>query len=66
MRGVTHKTVYEGGEQERVLAEHVRSWAKTAADWPRVAKLLHEMADLWERYGQREDERAELDKLQDL
>ena len=64
MRGVTHKVAFEGGEQERVLAEQVRSWAKESAHWPRVAKLLHELADLWDRHGQREDERAELDKLQ--
>jgi hypothetical protein len=63
MRGVTNRSVFEGGEQERILAEQIRQWAKASASWPRVVRLLHELAAMWERSGKSQDDRAELYKL---
>jgi hypothetical protein len=52
-RGVTTRGAYEGGAQERVLAEQSREWSKiVSTKWPRTARL-------------REDVRAELEGDQD-
>lgn len=63
MRGAYSKALYEGGQQERTLAAQYRTWAGAARDgWPRMATVLDEIAQDWERQAEREDARAEQDK----
>jgi len=60
-RGPTVRDPYEGGGQERQLAEQYRSWADiTSRRWRRTTRLLRAIADSYERDAAREDERAEL------
>lgn len=63
MRGVVHKAMYEGGDQERGVAEQVRRWARAVAAWPRTGAMLRRLADSWDDFGKREDERAAKDKM---
>jgi alpha/beta superfamily hydrolase len=58
MRGVVGKAMFEGGRQERVLAEQYRVWAGKAAAKPRTAALLREIAESWDREAMSEDTRA--------
>jgi hypothetical protein len=65
MRGIYSKALYEGGIQERKLADQYRQWADTSHDrWPRMAQVLEKIAQDWERHARREDIRAEQDKLE--
>jgi excisionase family DNA binding protein len=60
-RGPTSRGVYDGGQQERVLAAQYREWAKgTAGSWPRTSRLLRRLAEDYEREARRMDERAEI------
>ena len=60
-RGVFHKGLEEGGQQERDLAATYRSFAdKLAADTPRTSTLLRRVADNYLRDARREDGRANL------
>jgi hypothetical protein len=60
MRGVYSKSLYEGGDQERELAEQYRDWAETCRrEWPRTAHILDDIVKGWEENAQREDQRAE-------
>jgi hypothetical protein len=63
MRGVYRKALFEGGVQERALAEETRSWAKAAGAWPRTAAMLHDIARSWDAEAAREDERARQDQM---
>jgi hypothetical protein len=64
MRGIYNKALYEGGDQERALADQYRRWADTSrARWPRMARVLETIAEGWEAYARREDAEAEQDKL---
>jgi hypothetical protein len=63
MRGVYSKALYEGGDQERVLAEEARSWARDAAGFPRTRAILTRIADGWDAQASAEDTRAKQDKL---
>ena len=63
MRGGFSKAIYEGGGQERGLSEQAREWAKATTAWPRTHALLLEIADSWDRWAQREDERARQDEM---
>ena len=64
MRGVYTKDLYEGGAQERDLARQCRDWAAVSrAHWPRMARVLEMMAQIWEEHAQREDMEAEQMKL---
>ena len=64
MRGIYNKALYEGGDQERALADQYRGWADTSrARWPRMARVLEIIAEGWEAYARREDAEAEQDKL---
>ena len=64
-RGVVVRDPYEGGRQERELAEQYRCWAEEVdAEWPRTGRVLRQLANLYERDAAREDERAE--RLADL
>jgi hypothetical protein len=61
-RGFTSRGVYDGGDQERELAERYRRWAKqTAGAWPRTSRVLRGLAEDYERQAQGEDAEAEVD-----
>lgn len=65
MRGTYSKSLFEGGTQERLLAEQYRQWAMiTRPKWPRVTTLLETMALEWDQHARREDVEAEQDKLE--
>ena len=60
-RGVTRRGVYDGGEQERALANKYREGAKTTAHtWRRTSRLLRRLADSYERHARHEDARAQV------
>ena len=63
MRGVTSRSLYDGGGQERALAAQARQWSKLAVAWPRTAKLLEEIAKSWEQHADWEDTRARQDEM---
>ena len=51
---------YDGGRQERQLAEKYRAWADQVRDeWPRAGKLLDLIVKSYEADGRREDGSAE-------
>jgi len=59
-RGVTSRGVFEGGAQERELAQKWRSWAEILSSrWPRTRAMLERIADSWEHHAKQEDIRAE-------
>lgn len=62
-RGVHTRGMFAGGEQERELAEKYREWASKCLKWPRTQQLLAGIASEWDADAQREDERAEQDKI---
>jgi hypothetical protein len=65
-RGVTWRGVYDGGEQERGLAQQYRKWSSVVrTKWPRTARILHDLAESYEREARREDLKAELDADRD-
>lgn len=60
-RGVTSRGVFEGGNQERVLARQYGDWAtQTAGRWRRTSRLLRLLSEDYERDARREDERAKV------
>ncbi|MFT4926887.1 MAG: hypothetical protein ACI8WB_002986 [Phenylobacterium sp.] len=62
-RGVTTRSMVEGGAQERSLAAYYRSHAeKHQFSYLNVAQLLEEIAKSYEWEAQREDEQANLNK----
>lgn len=63
MRGVYGKALYEGGVQERTIAEQYRSWAKAAVDWPRTSAMLERIAQNYDRDAKEEDIRAKQDQM---
>lgn len=63
MRGVVTKAMFEGGGQERALADQARSWAKTAENWPRTHGMLIRLAEAWQAWAGHEDERAKQDEM---
>lgn len=59
-RGVTTRGPYDGGSQERALAQTYRAWAdKVRADWPRAGAVLDGLADGYDADARREDAQAE-------
>ena len=59
-RGVTSRSLTEGGAQERELADKYRGHAEACKiEWPRTAKALLAVADDYERHAVREDERRD-------
>lgn len=59
-RGVSIRGGYDGGRQERKLAEKYRAWADQVRDeWPRAGKLLDLIAKSYEADARREDGSAE-------
>ena len=59
LRGVTTRTMYEGGEQERRLAKKFREDAERCRNnWPFTARLLRQIADRYDAQAIDEDMRA--------
>lgn len=63
-RGVVFKQMFEGGEQERLIATKWRSWAeKMDIRWMRTRAMLERIASGWSSHAKAEDERKEKDRL---
>jgi hypothetical protein len=63
-RGVTTKDVFEGGKQERELAQKWRSWADIIdLRWIRTKTMLERIAASWDAQAISEDERADKDRI---
>jgi len=58
MRGVHGRGVYEGGDQERDLADTYRRDAALSSTWPRTAALLLAIAKTWEEQAKHVDTEA--------
>jgi hypothetical protein len=58
MRGVHGKQIFEGGTQERALADENARWADIAVAWPRTSALLRAIASSWRVDAEREDTEA--------
>ncbi len=64
-RGVVTKSPFEGGQQERTLAEKFRRYSgKWAIRFPRTAAILRKIADGYENEAKREDKEAEREDLE--
>jgi hypothetical protein len=64
-RGVVNKAMFEGGAQEKVLAQTWRDIAeKLGLRWPRTRAMCERIASSWESDAKHEDERAEQQRLQ--
>lgn len=63
MRGVYMKAMFEGGKQERDLAQQYREWAKANAAFPRTKAMLNAVAKRWDAYAKEADEQASRDRL---
>ena len=64
MRGVYTKAMFEGGVQERDLAQQYRNWAeRQAATCIRTRSMLIAIARSWEADAKRADEEAARDRL---
>lgn len=63
MRGVHHKGLYDGGNQERELARTHHLDAELTSTWPRTSNLLNTIARKWEADAEREDIEAGQRKL---
>lgn len=63
MRGVYSKALYEGGPQERALAEQYREWSKLADRWPRTSTMLETIASRWDNDANQADSEAEKDMM---
>jgi hypothetical protein len=60
-RGVTTRSLHDGGKQEWDLAADYRSRAQRfGARWPRTANILRSLAEGYESEARREDSQAEL------
>jgi hypothetical protein len=64
-RGAVWKGLYDGGNQERALANQYRDWADITGKWPRTSALLRQIADDWDGHARLADSEAELDQLRD-
>ena len=64
-RGVVTKSPFEGGQQERTLAEKFRRYSdKWAIHFPRTAAILRKIAEGYENKAKREDREAERKDLE--
>ena len=60
LRGVTSRTLFEGSQQERSLADRgLDDAARIAAKWPLTAQLLRELAASYKSEASREDQQAD-------
>lgn len=58
-RGMTSRSLGEGGEQERALVSRYRAYSKaTALEWPRTSAVLDRIARSYEEDARRHDEDA--------
>ena len=64
-RGSFRKELFDGGNQERGLAQQYRDWAAAARNWPRTKALLERIAEDWDRQAKRADTEARLDQVRD-
>jgi hypothetical protein len=63
-RGVVSYGLYEGGDQERTIAEKWRNWARTVGiRWPRTQNMLERIAASWNREATQRDVEAEKERL---
>jgi hypothetical protein len=59
-RGLVTWSPTGGGVQERGLAGQFQAWAERVADgWHRTAALLRQLADHYDEWARREDDRSE-------
>jgi hypothetical protein len=66
-RGVTSRARFDGGAQERAIAEKYDDYAKAVeAKWPRTAAMLIGIADDYRRQAEQHDRRSRLDERSDL
>lgn len=66
-RGVTSRGRFEGGAQERAIAEKYDGYAKTIeTKWPRTAAILIRISDDYRRQAEYHDRRTRLDERSDL
>ena len=66
MRGIHTRGLYDGGRQERDLAETAYGGAAAvAAEWPRTAFMLRRIGDSWSADGNRADIDAAQRRLRD-
>ena len=63
MRGVFCKTLGEGGDQERVLAQEAQKWARASVDFVRTHAMLEQIAQSWLRDAERADTMAKQNAL---
>ncbi|MBY3258699.1 hypothetical protein HFO09_29765 [Rhizobium laguerreae] len=64
MRGVYSKPLFEGGKQERELAERYGQWrAATGHKYPRTRHLLAKISKRWTADAVEEDDRAARDRM---
>jgi hypothetical protein len=60
-RGVTSRSLTEGGAQEQQLFDRYTGFATAMRDqWPRTTAMLRRIAERYRRDARREDQRAEL------
>lgn len=60
LRGVTTRGAFDGGDQERTLADKYAEWASAiVSKWPYTAGLLRRIADSYQREAQMNDQQAE-------
>ena len=66
-RGFTSRGIFDGGTQERELAQaYRRDAAQIRLRWPAAARLLRELADSYEFDGRRQDTRSDWTDLSEL
>jgi hypothetical protein len=58
-RGVTQRGLFDGGGQERDLADRFGAAVDVCQPWPRTARVLHDLQDSYRHDGHREDAQAE-------
>lgn len=62
-RGVTTRSICEGGIQERTIADRYLSYSHTLSNgWPRTARLMKKIARFYEACASHEDSSAELNE----
>jgi hypothetical protein len=65
MRGVTTRSMDDGGAQEWALAAQYAAWAKAASRWRRTRKVLQGIEATWRDMAEREDQEVRLRNARD-
>lgn len=63
MRGSYSKTIGEGGQQERALAQEARNWSQAMPGFPKTAAVLNRIAEGWTRDADAADIQAVTEAL---